>query len=360
MVHKRAIRKQQDTSRLGRQAPASGASQPAANPEEDRLAHLRPIADATNAAVAQCVQDADPEAVHRARTGSRRLQATLEAMVRESGAGGNALRQPAGAWLRQLKRVRQAAAPVRDLDVHRELLENWIEKRAPKQDATNVDGEAPAATTDTDSEASLLRSQAETLDAWLKGERKRLSHGMQKQIRKRQQALTERQSEFFAVVDRGQGGGSKAPRPADAVALEDFMRASDAMPLLDAENLHDFRKATKKARYVAETSGVERNSNSVAKALKRIQDAIGVWHDWLCLAKEATAALGQDAPELSASFELEVERQLAVAMKTTQTMRGRLEGEWLAVRGSKALRQPPAKRPSAAFAIDDSPIASNF
>ena len=43
-------------------------------------------------------------------------------------------------------------------------------------------------------------------------------------------------------------------RPADAVALEDFVRAADAMPVLDAENLHDFRKATKKARYVAESA----------------------------------------------------------------------------------------------------------
>jgi CHAD domain-containing protein len=282
-------------------------------------------------------------------------------MLRETGAGRNALQQPARAWLQQLKRVRRAAGPVRDLDVHRNLLENWIGKRAPKQDATNVDGAGPAVTSDADSEASLLRSQAEKLDAWLKGERKRLAQGMQKQIRKRQQALAERQSEFFAVAGRVHRGRSKALRPADAVALEDFMRASDAMPLLYAENLHDFRKATKKARYVAESGEAKRSSSSVAKALKRIQDAIGVWHDWLYLAKEATAALGQDAPELTASFEHEVDRQFAAAMKTTQNMRGRLEGEWLAaVRGGKALSQPPAKRPPAALAIDDRRLASGF
>jgi CHAD domain-containing protein len=358
MVYKRAVRKQQDTSRLDRQASAGSASQPARKAGEDRLAILRPIADAINTAVAQCVQDADPEAVHRARTGSRRLQATLEATLRETGGGRNALRQPARAWLQPLKRVRRAAGPIRDLDVHRKLLGSWIEKRAPKQDATNVDGEGQAAASDAGSEASLLRSQAERLDAWLKGERKRLAHGMQKQIRKRQQALAEKQGEFFAVADRVQRGRSKAPRPADAVALEDFMRASDAMPLLHAENLHDFRKATKKARYVAESGGAERSPSSVAKALKRIQDAIGVWHDWLCLAKEASLALGQDAPELTASFEHEVERQFAVAMKTTQTTRGRLEGEWLAVRGN--ISQPPAKRPPAALVIDDSRVASNF
>ena len=282
-------------------------------------------------------------------------------MLRETGTGEQELRQPARAWLQQLKRVRRAAGPVRDLDVHRKLLESWIEKRAPQQDATNVDGEGRAGISDIGTEASLLRSQADKLDAWLKDERKRLAHGMQKQIRKRQQELTEKQSEFFAAFDRVHRGGSRVPRPAAAVALEDFMRASDAMPLLHAENLHDFRKATKKARYVAESGGAEGRSCNVAKALKRIQDAIGVWHDWLCLAEEATTALGHDAPELTASLEHEVERQFAAAIKTTQTMRGRLEGEWLAAsRDSKALRQPPAKRPSAAWAIGDKRLAAGF
>ena len=83
----------------------------------------------------------------------------------------------------------------------------------------------------------------------------------------------------------------------------------------------------------------------MAKALKRVQDAIGDWHDWLCLAEEAKAALGQDAPELTAAFRREVERHFAAAMKTTQTMRGRLLGEWM------ASSQPPAKRPPAAVTI---------
>ena len=50
--------------------------------------------------------------------------------------------------------------------------------------------------------------------------------------------------------------------------------------------------------------------STVAKALKRIQDAIGEWHDWLCLAEEAKTALGQDAPELTGALEAEVERHL--------------------------------------------------
>ena len=177
------------------------------------------------------------------------------------------------------------------------------------------------------------------LDEWLKSERKHLARGMQKQIRKRQHGLAERQAAVLNAIGSVPLESVRTGRSADAVALEDFVLAADAMPLLDAENLHDFRKVTKKARYVAESAAEKGPYSSVAKALKRIQDAIGEWHDWQCLLEEAGTALGKDAPDLSAHLEREVERHFAAAMKTTQTMRARLSGEWM------ALSKPPAKRP---------------
>jgi CHAD domain-containing protein len=248
-----------------------------------------------------------------------------------------ALDQPARTWLRQLKQLRRAAAPVRDLDVHRKLLENWVGKEA-----------AP------DRDANPLDKQAEMLDAWLKSERKHLARGMHKQIRKRQQGLAERQAAVQAAIGSVPPGSARTLRSADAVALEDFVRAVDTMPLLDAENLHEFRKATKKARYVAESVNEGEAYSSVAKALKRVQDAIGEWHDWLCLCEEARTALGKDAADLTASLEREVERHFAAALKTTQTMRARLSGEWMAI------SKPPAKRPPAAVTIGDRRLASGF
>jgi CHAD domain-containing protein len=329
MVAKRAVvHKQQDSSR----------------PALDPLAHLLPVADAFNAAVGQCIENADPEAVHRVRTGSRRLQAMLEATLREAGPTAHALERPARAWLRELKQIRRAAGAVRDLDVQRKLLENWVGEQIPKQDAATSSSETRPP------EMQAEMKQAEMLDAWLKGERKHLAQGMQKQISKRQQGLAKRQGALFTAITRVPLGRSVAPRSADAVALEEFVRASDAMPLLHAENLHDFRKATKKARYVAEV-GAEGNSG-VAKALKRVQDAIGEWHDWVCLGEEAKAALGQDAPELTAAFTREIERYFAAAVKTTQSMRGRLLGEWMAAKS-------PGKRPPGTMAPGDRRIASN-
>ena len=151
--------------------------------------------------------------------------------------------------------------------MHRKLLENLVGKTAPGSDA------------------DPLQKQAEMLDEWLKSERKHLARGMQKQIKKRQHGLAERQTAVLHAIGSVPPDSARTARSADTVALEDFVRAADAMPLLDAENLHDFRKATKKARYVAESAAEKGPYSSVAKALKRVQDAIGEWHDWLCLWK---------------------------------------------------------------------------
>jgi CHAD domain-containing protein len=261
----------------------------------------------------------------------------LEATLRES--AGPALQPAVKAWLRPLKQIRRAAGEVRDLDVHRKLLESWASKESPLPEAAS---------------ANRLHEQAQVLDTWLKGERKHLAHGMQKQIRKRQRGLAELQAAFLAAMASVPSGTSRSSRSTDAVALEDFVRTADAMPLLDAENLHEFRKSTKKARYVAESGADGQGESSVAKALKRIQDAIGEWHDWVCLREEADGAVGKDAPDLMAFLERQVERHFVLAMKTTQTMRARLSGEWMAI------CKQPVKMPPATVGIDASPVASGF
>ena len=347
MVAKRGVRKQQDTSRPA-QEPAAHVLPVARDPRVRAPSSPKGIpglADAFNAAVAQAVEDADPAAVHRVRTGSRRLQAMLEATLREGGPAADGLERPARAWLRELKQIRRAAGAVRDLDVQRKLLEKWVGEQAPAQDT--VEGSAEASPLPIQAEMK----QGEALDVWLKGERKHLAHGMQKQIRKRQHRLARGQYEFFSAMSSVSLATAKALRSADAVALEDFVRASDAMPLLHMENLHDFRKATKKARYVAEAGAEGQRHSGVAKALKRVQDVIGEWHDWLCLGEEAKAALGQDAPELTAAFRGEIERHFAAALETTQSIRGRLLGEWMAA-------QSPGKHPPTAGTLGDRRIAS--
>jgi CHAD domain-containing protein len=280
MVAKRTVPKDQDTSRIETPMPPAKAF-------EDALERV--------------LEGAEPEAVHRVRTGSRRLQAMIESSTPVEAFG-----KLTKARLRQLKKIRRAAGPVRDLDVQRKLLEELI----------SSDEHLP------------LREQAQALDMWLKNQRDGHAQEMQKAIGKPQQRLAELGALPTFDIEKHAGA-------ADAVAMDFFARAAYATPQLDAENLHDFRKAAKKARYIAESGGAE--PSSVARALKRVQDAIGEWHDWLCLQQDAREALGGDAPELKAALDAEVERHFSSALKTTESMRGKLLGEW------QAVKRPPAR-----------------
>jgi CHAD domain-containing protein len=281
MVAKRAVAKEQNTSRIE--------------------AGMQPVGEAFRVALEQCVLGAEPEAVHRVRTGSRRLQAMIESTTPPDAFG-----KLTKARLRQLKKIRRAAGPVRDLDVQRKLLEKW----------TGAE------------ESSPRREQALALDEWLKEQRNAQAKEMVEALRKPQQRLAELGPLPTFEVGENAGG-------ADAVAMDFFAKASYAMPQLDAENLHDFRKAAKKARYIAEAGGAE--PTSVGKAFKRVQDAIGEWHDWLCLQQDAREALGEDAPELTTALDAEVERYFSSAINTTESMRGKLLGEW------QAVKRPPAR-----------------
>jgi len=143
-------------------------------------------------------------------------------------------------------------------------------------------------------------------------------------------------------------GGRRAraarKKPPGVVALDSFARLASEMQMLDATNLHDFRKGAKKARYVAELAARgDAQAKQVGETLKKLQDEIGDWHDWLVLAEEAHAALGDAAPELTALLEAERERHFVAAMKTVAKLRGRLMGEWLAVS-----RRPVARAGGAA------------
>jgi CHAD domain-containing protein len=129
------------------------------------------------------------------------------------------------------------------------------------------------------------------------------------------------------------------------VALDSFARLASEMQVLDAGNLHDFRKGAKKARYVAELAAQgDEQAKQVGETLKKLQDEIGDWHDWLVLAEEAHTALGDKGTELTALLEAERERHFVAAMKMAAKLRGRLMGEWLAVSGSPAARTGNAAR----------------
>jgi CHAD domain-containing protein len=274
-----------------------------------------------------------PEVVHRLRTGTRRSGALLESLLATPGRSREFRDQQkqAGKLLRQWKKLRRAAGQVRDLDVHLGLLEK-LRKATAKAAAADL---------------PVLQPQFDALETWLRLHRSREAGALQDEARKR---LDRCRALTVAVLGQaapaapmpapisasmpGPGPRRSATSPAK-LALEDFYGVSQGNPHLGPTNLHDFRKATKQARYVAEAGQQQPDALAVDKALKRIQDAIGDWHDLDALHAEVPKALGEDSSELEALLRDMVEKKMLQAITFTERMRLRLLGERLALRSRR-------------------------
>jgi CHAD domain-containing protein len=298
--------------------------------------HLAEVAAAMRKRLNACREERDDpkvEAVHHLRTGTRRVEATLGTLAREAGARGLglAVEEARQRWLRQLKKVRRAAGMVRDLDVHRELLaENFLppSETAPDKIAAEL-AEATATAAGADM-ITPLAEQARSLDAWLKSRRAAAADTLAKTLDDHAKRLLVAEQQFMAAVAQRRSNASRAHRPVARLALEDYLRLVDAMPLLDRENLHDFRKGAKKARYIAESDESDPAAKAIAKTIKRAQDAIGKWHDWEMVAAETREALGDDGDALHAELLARGQRAYERAMHTVATINRRLVGEWRA------------------------------
>src|SRR5580698_489714 len=304
---------------------------------------IRRLAGELRENLVKCAADPDVDAVHDTRTGTRRLQALLENLVREMPAGeaGERVRDAAKALMRQLKRIRRTAGTVRDLDVHRKLLEKLAAKALGEMDESEK--EEPAAgnepprlgaldvleTPEAGLRMTPLHKHADDLDAWLKHQRAAHADQLRAQAADLVAKFDKRRANLEDAMEATPQ--RRRTKPPAALALDSFARLATEMQLLDAGNLHDFRKGAKKARYVAELAEqADAHAGAVGKSLKKLQDEIGDWHDWLVLADEAHAALGNGAAELTTLVEGEREQHFDAALKTASKLRGRLMGEWLA------------------------------
>lgn len=342
-----------------------------------QIDHLRQLTAKLKENLELCAKSPTVDAVHDVRTGTRRVEAMLDTILRVAGPaprrrspiGANAsdaqppaespaetvanpLQEAAERWLRLLKRIRRAAAPVRDLDVHRKLLEKLAGggHKDAKQETESAEALQEAASTDStegleaanaplspeEQLAAQIELQADDLDAWLRHTREDNARALVKSAHK----WADKLDGHLVSIEEAMRARRQRRLPGDAAvhALEAFARLAAHMQQLHAGNLHDFRKGAKKARYMAEAGGDDEYAGAVGKALKKLQDEIGDWHDWLVLAEEAQKALGDHGLELTARIEAQRDEHFASAMKTTERMRGRLMGEWEASRSRRRTR----------------------
>jgi len=195
------------------------------------------------------------ESVHRFRTGTRRLQILLDELSPKLGRSEKKL-------LKVLGRIRKRAGKVRDLDVQLAALRSLKVPREPRRKTQLVNHLI-----------ELRRQQEKKL-------RKEADENTVREIRKR---LKRAGNDFDPSNSReplavAQGMLAKI-NPGDAQVTEAV--------------LHQYRILSKRARYAAEFAEPSAEAELFIAGIKRIQDFLGDWHDWLTLTKTASENLGE-------------------------------------------------------------------
>jgi CHAD domain-containing protein len=254
-----------------------------------------------------------PRAVHQLRTTIRRFETLLPDLGDAAPRGERKLRA-------QLDCVRKRAGKVRDADVHLLAL-----RTVPK-----AAGDEPRAKV----RADLQKQRAKLEKRLVRAVAAERDRGLLKRIRK--------------VVDRAGVVGPQSDAEREAIlarVVDQFDQALRAAGPLSAENLHAFRLQTKRLRYLAETASPHAGAATAVAQLKRVQDAIGAWHDWLTLAERAGRVVHEtDAPAFVAALRARIDSKLARAVTVTINVGRRLltlrpTG---AHRGTRSMTSPPA------------------
>lgn len=270
----------------------------------DRVAVLRDL-------IERCGGKPTRKRVHALRVITLRIQAEAEDALSELPQAS----REAQAVLRfgkRASRLRQALGSVRELDV-------WMVKLSGLRESFN---DTPAYVPRT---ARNTLRQVERLERRLARKRRSAAKNLIAEIKKRHDLLLSVADDLEGAVGEGmhETDGNEAP-----ALVEQFAAISAEFPEFNEDNLHDFRKKIKKVRYIAEIHAGDPRCLRIASQLKRVQDAIGEWHDWHILAQMATSRKyprTADAGELLQTVAAETFERALAACDTASTQIGRLD-----------------------------------
>ena len=225
---------------------------------------LREHVTALEAAITLALADPKKEPVHRLRTSTRRIEAQLELLALLPGLPDHT--KPAKKARKLLKKLRQAAGSIRDLDVQRDLLKEQTASAKLRKDAAN-----------------LRRT--------LKHQRSAEAASFTKLLKVEQRKLAPALEQLLHALKPAQDI-SLSPNELSGLTLNWYQHNTPATaPESDPDHLHTIRKSAKLARYIAETGAGE-----LASTFESLQQAGGTWHDLLTLAETTTEQLGRKAP----------------------------------------------------------------
>jgi CHAD domain-containing protein len=207
--------------------------------------------------VSKVLDDAKPKRVHRLRTTIRRI----ESLVRYANPD---LGKKEERVLEKMADLRKRAGKVRDFDVQINILETLGNGSATKE---------------REALAELLQEKREQRAKRLESALKKI-HGAKFFNRLDQIA------ELDGVLQDGENR-SWGPLEKAKAQLAEMADDFDSSETIKPSRLHEVRIALKQIRYMAELAEDSAEQKAFMRELKSVQDAIGVWHDWLELTEKA-------------------------------------------------------------------------
>jgi CHAD domain-containing protein len=220
-------------------------------PERSRL-----VFEKMERALLRLASERDAESVHSFRTTSRRVQTLLEQLIPDR----NRQHQQKK-LLKMLDRIRKRAGKVRDIDVQLYALRSLKVPQEPRR------------------KTQLMHDLIELREQHEKTLRQLLTDKKIQEIRKRLRRASRR-------------GKLETARDPLAVARAILTRVLRPAGPVTEDVLHRYRIVVKRARYAAEFAPKSAPAERFTAQLKRLQDAVGNWHDWLLLTETAAQRIG--------------------------------------------------------------------
>jgi CHAD domain-containing protein len=288
----------------------SGPISPEDSPHPGMQMEIQLHIEAWRKLLAHCSRKPGRKYVHNLRVATLRLQAALEYLLSRQ--------QPDAPetdvvqrWRRHGKKLRRLLGPVRQADVSLDKLarvRSWAEA-------------------DADGHPVLPRECLEAIEAIERIVKRRRETAASKLVA----AVERRRKRLFRLSRKMETALATFAPEAESEARErtraQIAAAAAEFPVLDGENLHEFRKCIKKARYLAEVFAPgDRTAGRQAATLKRMTGAVGEWHDWQALTEEAARAEHGDAAMAAAAEFLQAQagRSLEHALKLCRQSMTRL------------------------------------
>lgn len=195
-----------------------------------------------------------PEAIHGFRTSTRRLQTLLEEILPERNRNQKKL-------LRLLNPIRKRAGKVRDIDVQLSALRSLKSPQEPRR------------------KTQLIQRLIDIRAKHEKKLRKLLNskevHEIAKRIRR-----AAKDADLKAATD-------------PLIAARKISQSVSIASPPSEEALHQYRLVVKRARYAAEFAPPSPEAQEFIHQLKKLQDALGHWRDWVLLTHTAADHFGE-------------------------------------------------------------------